>query len=192
MTPRIIDAIKEDHREIEDYYNKILSATTDEEKTQWQNQFTWELARHSLGEELVVYPVFEKALPDGQAMADNDRKQHNSVKEQLKKFQNFKPSDPDFEPTLKALMSDLAQHIKEEEAEDLPKLEDAISAEESEKLAKSFGRTKMFVPSRSHPSAPDKPPFETAVGLMTAPIDHLADLFRSWPHTKGMPNPSTK
>jgi hypothetical protein len=104
----------------------------------------------------------------------------------------MKASDPDFEPTLKALMSDLAQHIKEEEAEDLPKLEDAISAEESEKLTKSFGRTKMFVPSRSHPSAPDKPPFETAVGLMTAPIDHLADLFRSWPDTKGMPNPSTK
>ncbi|KAL4866705.1 hypothetical protein BDV12DRAFT_172507, partial [Aspergillus spectabilis] len=191
MTPRIIDAIKEDHREIEDYYNKILSATTEKEKTQWQNQFTWELARHSLGEELVVYPVFEKVLPDGRAMADNDRQQHNSVKEQLKRFQNMKASDPDFEPTLKALMSELAQHIKEEEAEDLPKLEDAISAEESEKLTKSFGRTKMFVPSRSHPSAPDKPPFETAVGLMTAPIDHLADLFRSWPHTKGMPNPST-
>ncbi|KAL5333298.1 hemerythrin HHE cation binding domain-containing protein [Aspergillus crustosus] len=192
MTPRIIDAIKEDHREIEDYYKKILSSTTDKEKIQWQNQFTWELARHSLGEELVVYPVFEKALPDGRAMADNDRKQHNSVKEQLKKFQNMKPADPDFEPTLKALMSELAQHIKEEEAEDLPKLEDAISTEESEELTKSFGRTKMFVPSRSHPSAPDKPPFETAVGLMTAPFDHIADLFRSWPHTKGMPNPSTK
>ena len=50
----------------------------------------------------------------------------------------------------------------------------------------------MFVPSRSHPSAPSKPPFETAVGLLTAPIDHLADLFRSWPDTAGMPNPSTK
>jgi hemerythrin superfamily protein len=83
MTPRIIDALKEDHREIEDYYNKILSATTEKEKTQWQNQFTWELARHSLGEELVVYPVFEKALPDGRAMADNDRKQHNSVSSHL-------------------------------------------------------------------------------------------------------------
>ncbi|PYH67181.1 uncharacterized protein BO88DRAFT_344867, partial [Aspergillus vadensis CBS 113365] len=49
-----------------------------------------------------------------------------------------------------------------------------------------------FVPSRSHPSAPDKPPFETAIGLMTAPIDHLADLFRKWPHTSGLPNPCTK
>ncbi|KAL4924606.1 hemerythrin domain-containing protein [Aspergillus undulatus] len=192
MAPRISDAIKEDHREIEDYHNKILSATTDKEKTQWQNQFVWELARHSIGEELVVYPQFEKQLPDGRAMADKDRSEHNQVKEKLKKFQNLTPTDPDFEITLKSIWDPLGQHIAEEEKDDLPKLEEALSTSDSEKLSKSFGRTKMFVPSRSHPSAPDKPPFETAVGLMAAPIDHLADLFRSWPHTKGMPNPSTK
>jgi hypothetical protein len=89
-------------------------------------------------------------------------------------------------------MTDLSEHIKEEESEDLPKLEERLTTEESESLTKTFGRTKMFVPSRSHPSAPDKPPFETAISLMTAPIDHLADMFRTWPHTSGMPNPSTK
>jgi hypothetical protein len=114
------------------------------------------------------------------------------VKEALKKFQSLKPNDPEFEPTLKSLMKDLSQHIIEEESQDLPKLEDTISAAESEKLSKSFRCTKMFVPSRSHPTAPDKPPFETVAGLMAAPLNHLADLFRSWPHTKGMPNPLTK
>lgn len=102
------------------------------------------------------------------------------------------PSDNDFISTIVALMEDLSAHIKEEETDDLPQLEAALSHEESERYAKSFSRTKMFVPSRSHPSAPDKPPYETAVGLLTAPIDHLADLFRKWPDTAGMPNPSTK
>jgi hypothetical protein len=104
----------------------------------------------------------------------------------------MKPSDPNFISTIEALMKDLSEHIKEEEETDLPTLEDALPADESEKLSKSFGRTKMFVPSRSHPSAPSKPPYETAVGLLAAPIDHLADLFRKWPDTSGMPNPSTK
>jgi hypothetical protein len=102
------------------------------------------------------------------------------------------PSDVHFIPTLRELMEDLSTHIKEEEVHDLPKLEGSLSEEDSQSLAKSFGRTKMFVPSRSHPSAPDKPPFETVAGLLTAPIDHLADLFRKWPNTSGMPNPSTK
>lgn len=114
------------------------------------------------------------------------------MKEQLKQFQNMTPSDPNFTPHLKALMKDLSEHIKEEENDDLPKLEQALTKDESESFSESLGRTKMFVPSRSHPSAPDKPPFETAVGLLAAPIDHLADLFRKWPDTSTMPNPSTK
>jgi hypothetical protein len=32
--------------------------------------FTWELARHSIGEELVLYPLFEKTLSDGVQMAN--------------------------------------------------------------------------------------------------------------------------
>ncbi|OOF92541.1 hypothetical protein ASPCADRAFT_133544 [Aspergillus carbonarius ITEM 5010] len=188
----IIDTIKADHREIESYYNQILQASNADEQTRYQNQFTWELARHSIAEELVVYPAMERYITGGDKMADKDRQEHQKVKEQLKKFQNMKPNNPEFLPTIKALMSDLTQHIKEEEAEDLPQLEAALSPEDSESYAKSFARTKMFVPSRSHPSAPDKPPFETAVGLLTAPIDHLADLFRKWPHDTTMPNPSTK
>jgi hypothetical protein len=89
-------------------------------------------------------------------------------------------------------MKDLVQHIKEEENDDLPALETAISTIESESLAKSFGRTKAFVPSRSHPSAPSKPPFETVGGLLTAPIDHLGDIFRKFPEDVTSPNPSTK
>jgi hypothetical protein len=89
-------------------------------------------------------------------------------------------------------MDDLSQHIKEEEHDDLPALQSSISEADSEKMAKSFGRTKAFVPSRSHPSAPSKLPFETVVGLMTAPIDHLGDMLRKFPDETGSPNPSTK
>ncbi|KAJ5175674.1 uncharacterized protein N7482_001551 [Penicillium canariense] len=192
MGSRISDTIKQDHREIESYYNNIINATDETEKVRWQNMFTWELARHSIGEELVVYPAFEKYVSGGVDLANKDRKEHQAVKEQLKQFQNMQPSNPQFTSTLKALMDDLSQHIKEEESHDLPKLEEVLSQDDSEKYSTSFGRTKMFVPSRSHPSAPDKPPFETVVGLLAAPIDHLADLFRKWPHTSGMPNPSTK
>ncbi|CRG91189.1 putative hemerythrin-like protein C869,06c [Talaromyces islandicus] len=192
MAAGIIDTIKHDHRELESYYDRIVGSSDADEQTRYQNQFTWELARHSIGEELVVYPALERYVNGGVELARKDREEHQKVKEQLKEFQNMTPSDERFLPIIKALMADLAAHIKEEESEDLPRLEAELSREESEGYSKSFSRTKMFVPSRSHPSAPDKPPYETAVGLLTAPIDHLADLFRKWPDTAGMPNPSTK
>jgi hypothetical protein len=101
--------------------------------------------------------------------------------------------DSDYVPKLKELWTTLSQHIKEEEEDDLPALESALSdAKISETLAKDFSRTKAFVPSRSHPSAGEHPPFETVMGLLTAPIDHIADLFRKFPKNTISPNPSTK
>lgn len=59
-------------------------------------------------------------------------------------------------------------------------------------MAESFGRTKAFVPSRSHPNAGEHPPFEIVMGLLTAPIDHVADPFRKFPDQTTSPNPSVK
>jgi len=76
---RVSDRIKHDHRELETYYNKIKTATSEDEKVRWQNQFVWELARHSIAEEIVVYPAMEKYLPDGVKMAEKDRSEHQIV-----------------------------------------------------------------------------------------------------------------
>lgn len=85
-------------------------------------------------------------------------------------------------PTLEKLYKDLDEHIKEEEKDDLPALEKALPEGESESIAASFQRTKYFVPTRSHPSAPDRPPFETVAGLLAAPLDKLGDIFRKFPY----------
>jgi hypothetical protein len=86
--------------------------------------------------------------------------------------------------------------MKEEEERDLPALESALTAQagadESNSMSTSFGRTKAFVPSRSHPSAGEHSPFETVMGLLTAPMDHISDIFRKFPDTTISPNPSTK
>jgi len=191
----ISEAITKDHRELEQYYNEVVNSTDHDHQTRYGNQFTWELARHSVGEELVVYPSFEKLLGDkGREMAETDRKEHHKVKELLKQFQNMKPKQPEYIPKIKEIWTMLIEHIKEEEEHDLPALEAALrtSAGDSEKMAKSFGRTKAFVPSRSHPSAGEHPPFETVMGLLTAPIDHITDIFRKFPDKTISPNPSTK
>merc|ERR1711964_306099 len=122
----ISDSIKKDHKSIKEYAENIRMASDNDSKTRWQNQFTWELARHSIGEELVVYPGFAKHLgAKGQEMADKDRQEHQLVKDALFKFQKMKPEHAEFIPTLEALMKDLKQHITEEENDDLPALESA-------------------------------------------------------------------
>ncbi len=84
---RVSEVIIQDHRDLEEAYNHIVKASNDDERTRWQNQFTWELARHSLGEELVIYPQFEKKLANGKEMADKDRKEHLTVSLHFARFQ---------------------------------------------------------------------------------------------------------
>ena len=63
----------------------------------------------------------------------------------------------------------------------MPPQENLLTREESQALAKFFERTKMITPTRSHPSAPDRPYFENIVAMMMAPIDEVADLMRTFP-----------
>jgi hypothetical protein len=113
----------------------------------------------------------------GKEHAEHDRKEHHKVwvlphapgthtnqpqvKELLKEFQNMSAGDSAYVPKLKEIWGILEHHIETEESEDLPALEKALSSEEnrgsSESLAKNFGRTKAFVPSRSHPAAGENP-----------------------------------
>ncbi|KAK9235146.1 hypothetical protein V1525DRAFT_410851 [Lipomyces kononenkoae] len=148
----VLDTIKKDHRELEEYYSNIVNAKDDNNQTQWQDQFTRgachlsRVGKH-LGEE-------------GVRLANKDRREHQVVgkcyvKEKLKKFQGLTPTEPEFIPTIESLMKDLAQHIEEEETSDFPKLQNALQSLESE----------------TWPMA----------GLLAAPIDCLADVFRKFP-----------
>lgn len=74
-------AIDNDHRYLNGCYDKIKNASDLETKTKWRNQLVWSLARHSISEELTVYPAFEKHLGnEGYAMAEEDRAQHQTVR----------------------------------------------------------------------------------------------------------------
>jgi len=180
-----MDGVKTDHIEIFQYYDQYASARDKgdvDAQERWARQLIWEVARHSIGEELVVYPLLEKNLGErGRAMADTDRAEHQEVKIRLAKIESLQPGSPEYDGLLKEVMDELKKHMDGEENHDLPQLEATLAHADSAKAVASFQRTKNFVPTRSHPSAPNRPPFETLAGLLAAPIDKLKDAFAKFP-----------
>lgn len=87
-------------------------------------------------------------------------------------------------------MADFHEHVKHESNVDMPNFEKILSRAESQKLALQFQKTKRITPTRSHPSAPNKPYLENMAGLLAAPIDRLGDWVRSFPDEEenGMPD----
>lgn len=61
-----------------EYYDQYLKASNDPDaQARWARQLTWEVARHAVGEEIVIYPLMEKHLgEEGKELADNDRDDH--------------------------------------------------------------------------------------------------------------------
>ncbi|KAI0746671.1 hypothetical protein C8Q80DRAFT_1271526 [Daedaleopsis nitida] len=181
----LFQSIKEDHEEMYEYHDQYKRAHERgdvDAQARWARQLTWEVARHAVGEEIVVYPLMEKHLGDkGKELADHDREEHQSVKEKLYKLESLKPATDEYHRLLTVIMESLHHHNDDEEINDLPALEAAIGQQASKEAAASFLKTKKLVPTRSHPSAPNKPPAETLVGLMSAPIDKLKDWFSSFP-----------
>lgn len=63
--------------EYHDQYKRARERGDVEAQTRWVNQLRWEIARHAVGEEIVVYPLMEKHLGDkGKKLADHDREEH--------------------------------------------------------------------------------------------------------------------
>ncbi|RDB19723.1 hypothetical protein Hypma_013193 [Hypsizygus marmoreus] len=179
----LLDAIKEDHQEMYSYYDEYKRASGDKDaQERWSNQLTWEIARHAVGEEIVVYPLMEKHLGQkGVELADKDRAEHQVVKDKLYNLESLTPGSDEHSDLLKTAMDELRKHNNGEENNDLPLLEPELGKDGSIAAATSFSRTKKFVPTRPHPSAPNKPPFETLAGLMAAPMDKLKDAFAKFP-----------
>jgi len=61
-----------------EYYTQYLNSKGDPDaQERWARQLTWEVARHAVGEEIVIYPLMEKHLgAEGKALADKDRADH--------------------------------------------------------------------------------------------------------------------
>ena len=61
-----------------EYYHQYTRATGDKDvQERWARQLTWEIARHAIGEEIVVYPLMEKHLGEkGPELTNQDSADH--------------------------------------------------------------------------------------------------------------------
>ena len=60
-----------------DKYKEAVGRGDHDAAGRWANQLRWEIARHAVGEEIVVYPLMEQHLGQkGKDLADHDRAEH--------------------------------------------------------------------------------------------------------------------
>jgi len=177
--------IMNDHRSFNELYERYQSTPKSqvEDRKAIINELIREVAQHSIAEETLVYPALEKhnAHGKGTQTADHLRQEHMEVKNLLYQLDQMAMTDGNFEPLLKNVMQALNEHAKEEEEVELKELQRLVPEEERIKMSGAFLRRKATAPTRSHPSAPDKPAaLELAAGIPVHAIDVIMDQTRNF------------
>jgi hemerythrin superfamily protein len=178
-----IELLKHDHRMVEQLFRGYHTAASDTQRRAVVETLIRELSKHAALEELMVYPLARKVLPDRGQEIDEHLAEHKEAKKTLLALDRLSAGDERTDELMERLRQEVEEHVREEEGELLPRLRDAVSQEELDRLGRLLARAKQSAPTRPHPNAPDKPPALALLGPATAAYDRFRDRLQRRPRT---------
>jgi hemerythrin superfamily protein len=176
----VIEVLEHDHREVEQMFDELESlrgASTEEAKERRKTlteQVTIELVRHSVAEEVLVYPEVERKVSSEEA--EHARDEHAEAEETLQRLEKLDADDPSFDDELATLMSEIRHHIEDEEGEMFAHMRQAIDEDELRTLGARVEAFKKVAPTRPHPNVPNEALPRTAAGPAASLFDRMRDL----------------
>ena len=171
----VVDVLTTDHREVAQLIGQIQTSSDHEQRRELADIAISELVRHSVAEEMFVYPAMREHLPDGEQAVAHDTEEHKELERTMKTLEDVDVSSADFDARLRELESILADHVQDEESEQFPELRRRVPAEELVELAGKVETAKKLAPTRPHPSAPNSELFHKLVGPGVGLVDRLRD-----------------
>jgi hemerythrin superfamily protein len=176
----VIEVLEHDHREVEQMFAELESlrgASTEEDKERRKTlteQVTIELVRHSVAEEVLVYPNVEDKV--GADEVEHAREEHAEAEETLQRLEKLDADDPDFDDELATLMKEIRHHIEDEEGEMFKHMRETIAKDDLRKLGQRVEAFKKVAPTRPHPNVPNEPLARVAAGPAASLFDRMRDL----------------
>ncbi|MDW5375335.1 hemerythrin domain-containing protein [Halomonas sp. HP20-15] len=171
----VTEILTTDHREMMDLIGQIEGTTDSVQRRDLADTLIAEVMRHSVAEEMYVYPVMEKQLPNGADEADHDRQEHDEIVQVMKQIEDANATDPAFMERIGELKKLLDHHADDEESDQFPKLRSHLSASDLIDMGNKVQNAKSLAPTRPHPSAPHSELFHKSVGPGVGMIDRLRD-----------------
>jgi hemerythrin superfamily protein len=176
----VIEILEHDHREVEQMFSELESlrgASTEEDRSRRKElteQVTIELVRHSVAEEVLVYPRVEDKV--GEEEVEHAREEHAEAEETLQRLEKLDADSPDFDDELATLMKEIRHHIEDEEGEMFAHMRQRIDADELRSLGEQVEAFKKVAPTRPHPNVPNTAGARLAAGPAASLIDRMRDL----------------
>ena len=113
-TPDAITLIKEDHRKVEDLFEKAETARDEDRKKMLVQQICTELMIHSMVEEEIFYPACKGNIEDEDVL-EEAYVEHDGAKVLIAELLESEPDSEFYDAKVKVLSELIKHHVKEEE-----------------------------------------------------------------------------
>jgi hypothetical protein len=171
----VIHVLTTDHREAMGLLDRIVTTSDPEVRRDLADSLIAELVRHSVAEEMYVYPAMREHVPGGDAAVEHDTQEHKELESQLQQLEGADAAGADFMVICGGIRTTLEDHVRDEENEQFPKLRGHVSDELLVELKGKVETAKKIAPTRPHPSAPNAELFHKMVGPGVGLVDRLRD-----------------
>jgi hypothetical protein len=173
----LIEVLVTDHRRVETLFAELETGADDPGyRRDVVEVVVAELMGHASAEELYLYPAVRELLPDGDRLADHELHQHADIERMMAALD---PAD------VTALVAAVRTHIAEQERDLLPRLRQTCPPDRLEDLGNRAEAAKRIAPTRPHPNAPNRPPFNKLTAPGTGLVDRVRDAVTNRPTQAG-------
>jgi hypothetical protein len=173
----ILDTLLAHHAQI-----KLLFAHTEaaigEHKEQLFQELVALLAIHESVEELLVHPLAEQRLPDGETVVPARLAEEQDAKQALARLYDLGVTDPQFHAELLALRDAVAAHAEAEELLEFGRLRDVVDADQLQRMRSAMTVVAALAPTPPHPDVPSTPLANLLLGAPLAVFDRVRDALR--------------
>lgn len=171
----VLDLLMQEQREVEALLDQISQPEQNPDSRDTADRVIAMLVKHSVAEEMYVYPVMEQYLPNGKQDVEHDKQEHQELEELLKALEGLAPEEDGFAQCVSKIQEVLNDHVHDEEDEQFPRLREAVPADTLVDLRGKVEMAEKVAPTRPHPEAPHSELFHKVVGPGVGMVDRLRD-----------------
>jgi len=176
-----IELLTGQHREVEAAWSQLQAAHSSASEVQQglAARIIAMLSKHDAIETQLLYPELRKVgNAQGEKLSDHSLDDHQRVRELLDEVDGKDVGDESVYERLARCLSDVMDHVAEEEQQVFPLLRQCVSQERLAELGRQMASAMELAPTHPHPNTPDSKVGATVVGAVSGLVDKARDAIR--------------
>jgi hemerythrin superfamily protein len=174
----VTEVLHEQHELIKAMFDELDATTETLERQERFDCLRAILAVHETAEEELVHPAAQMMGGDAKAAVQLRLDEEATAKRMLADLEKMGPNADGFQALFDEFQTAVLEHAEAEEAEVFPFIDQGLSRENREAMAKQLEAAERLAPTHPHPHGPESAIGNLLVGPFVAMVDKVRDAIK--------------